>query len=73
MTPEQAKYKDLLKFQAAYEKLLKKHPNVMVGMTINEELAAYDVTLDWANRVYLNCIAPLQPPKVGTDGRPVHA
>ena len=73
MTPEQAKYKDLLKFQAAYEKLLKKHPNVMVGMTIQEELVAYDVTLDWANRVYLKHIAPVQSTHIDKNGRPVRA
>lgn len=59
MMTEKDKLKDLKKFQAAYEKLLKKHPNVMVCMTIKEELIAYDTTLDWSNRVHLNNIAPL--------------
>lgn len=60
MTLEQAKLKDLRKFQAAYEKLLKKHPNVMVGVTSKEELIAYDITLDWSNRVHLINIAPVE-------------
>jgi hypothetical protein len=58
MKTVKAKLKDLQKFKNAYEKLLKKHPYVMVGVNVQEQLVAYDVTLDWANRVYLNNIAP---------------
>lgn len=73
MTLEQAKLKDLRKFQAAYEKLLKKHPNVMVGVTSKEELIAYDITLDWSKRVHLINIAPveLKQQYLTSEGAPV--
>lgn len=58
MTPKQAKLNELQKFAIEYEELLKKYPNVTLGITIHEALVAYDSTLDWANRVSINYTAP---------------